>query len=93
MREKMSKIFEYKGNKFNIEVQFDTTIEKKIGGKRFHTITVNDLGESDYYQTYDIEDHDCRKEMIKLQEDIMSVVDGRNIENDSRAILRSLGFR
>ena len=52
----MNKEFEYRGYRFNINVKFNTRVEKKIGGKRWHTIITNDMGVSNYYIKNEAED-------------------------------------
>lgn len=52
----MNKEFEYRGYKFNIEVEFNTRVEKRIDGERWHTITINCMDFDNYYKKEDVKD-------------------------------------
>lgn len=47
----MNKQHSYRGYNFNIKVDLNYRIEKRIDGKREHKITLNDMGVSNYYHT------------------------------------------
>lgn len=52
----MNKEFEYRGYKFNIKVEFNTRVEKRIDGERWHTITINCMDFDNYYKKEDVKD-------------------------------------
>ena len=52
----MNKEFEYRGYKFNIGVEFNTRVEKRIDGERWHTITINCMDFDNYYKKEDVKD-------------------------------------
>jgi hypothetical protein len=59
---KLNKQFEYRGYKFNMSVELNTKVEKKLNGKRLHTIITNCMGSNNYYlkdeiETYQIEEY------------------------------------
>jgi len=46
----MDKQFEYRGFNFNIKVELNTKVEKRIDGERWHTIIVNCMDSDNYYK-------------------------------------------
>ena len=52
----MNKEFEYKGYKFNINVEFNTRVEKRIDGERWHRVTINCMDFDNYYKKEDVKD-------------------------------------
>jgi len=56
MAHEMNKQFSYRGYNFNLCVQLDTTVERCLNGKHFHTIICNDMGVTNYYHKKEVED-------------------------------------
>lgn len=54
-RNEANQQFEYKGKNFNIKIEKNIRAERHIGGDRYHRLTVNDMGHSQYYKTYEVE--------------------------------------
>lgn len=52
----MNKQFEYRGYEFNIKVELNTKIEKRIDGDRWHTVTTNCMGYDNYYVKDEVND-------------------------------------
>lgn len=53
-----NKGFTYKDYKFNIEIVFNSRLERRINGRRFHQVTINGIGNVAYLKQYEIEDED-----------------------------------
>ena len=51
-----NKKFDYRGYVFNISVKFNTRVEKRINGDKWHTVVVNDMGHGSYYQKEEVND-------------------------------------
>lgn len=89
----MNKQFEYRGYKFNIKIELNTRVEKRINGDRYHTVTTNCLGYDNYYKKEEVNDkllevfiHGCEAEAQKY---VDRKLDGNEIENR----LSKLGFK
>lgn len=52
----MNKKFEYRGYKFNIGVEFNTRVERRMGGERWHTVTINCMDSDNYYKKEEVKD-------------------------------------
>ena len=52
----MNKQFEYRGFKFNIKVELNTKVEKRIDGERLHTVTTNCMDADNYYKKEEVND-------------------------------------
>ena len=52
----MNKQFEYRGFNFNIKVELNTKVEKRINGERWHTITTNCMDVDNYYKEEEVSD-------------------------------------
>lgn len=90
----MNKIHEYRGYKFNIKVELNFRIEKCIGGKREHRITINDLGPSNYYHSHFAETVNLEEFIGLMVGDAEKWVD-KQINADKsyeQLILISMGF-
>lgn len=46
----MNKQFEHRGYNFNIKVELNTKVEKRLDGERWHTVVTNCLGVDNYYK-------------------------------------------
>lgn len=91
----MNKEFEHNGMRFNIKVELDQIVERTIGGKRIHMITVNDMGPGNYYERYKAETHTLASTINRAEENAKKWIDDR-IElskTEEQKILESLGFK
>ena len=52
----MNKQFEYRGFNFNIKVELNTKVEKRIDGERWHTVTTNCMDVDNYYKKEEVND-------------------------------------
>ena len=52
----VNKQFEYRGFKFNIKLELNTRIEKRIDGDRWHTVTCNCIDVDNYYKKEEVLD-------------------------------------
>ncbi len=90
----LNKIFEYNGYKFNIKVELNWRVERRINGLREHRITINDMGPSNYNKQYTC-DSNLLESTISLAETAMiDYVDKRELNTSSNDIvmLKKLGF-
>jgi hypothetical protein len=53
----MNKQFEYRGFNFNIKVELNTKVEKRIDGERWHTVTTNCMDVDNYYKKEEVNDN------------------------------------
>jgi hypothetical protein len=53
---KMNKQFEYRDFNFNIKVELNTKVEKRIDGERWHTVTTNCMDGGNYYKKEEVND-------------------------------------
>ena len=91
----MNKQFTHNGIQFNIKVELNTSIEKHIGGKRLHTITVNSMNTNNYYKQYNVESYELEKEIVIVTDLAKQFADNLNEKNKSEEelILEKLGFK
>jgi hypothetical protein len=91
----MNKEHEYRGYKFNIKVELNHRVEKRIDGKREHKITLNDMGVTNYYQTHLAETRNLEETISRMTKDVEKWVDTR-IDGDKtpeQLLLEQLGFK
>lgn len=87
----MNKQFEYKGHKFNINVEFDTRI---IDGERFHTITTNCMDNDNYYVKEECSDKFLTLYVVACEENAKKYIDKKLNTNQSLdERLTKLGFK
>jgi hypothetical protein len=91
----MNKEHEYGGYKFNIKVELNHRVEKRIDGKREHKITVNDMGATNYYQTHLAESHNLEEIITYMMEDAEKWVYNRTNcdKTQEQLLLENLGFK
>lgn len=89
----MNKEFEYKGHRFNIKVKLNTEVERRPNGKIWHTVTINDMGLGNFYQSIDVEDYDLVREITRLEVMAIASVDNTKRDRSPNPILYDLGFR
>jgi len=53
---KMNKQFEYRGFNFNIKVELNTQVEKRIEVEIWHTVTTNCMDADNYYKKEEVND-------------------------------------
>lgn len=75
----MSQVWKHQGYEFNIRVRFETKVEKRIGGKRFHTIILNHLGAANYQEQDDeAEDSNLRERLKQIKAKAIAWIDKRH---------------
>ena len=91
---KLNKEFDYKGYKFNTSIELNTKIEKRIDGKRWHTIITNCMGGNNYYQKEDIETFQIEEAVEKHKQNAIDYIDKLTYEKKSfeEMLLSELGF-
>ena len=91
---KMNKTIEYRGYKFNIEIELNVEIEKRINGKIYHNITINDIEHNiNFNISKKVEDKNLLTEIINLESLAKKTVDSNENENTTDQRLYELGFR
>lgn len=91
----MNKQHSYRGYTFNIKVELNNRIEKRIDGKREHKITLNDMGVSNYYQTMFCETKGLGVVIHSMTREAEVWVD-KQLDGDKSEevlLLESLGFK
>lgn len=91
----MNKEFEYKGYKFNIKVELDTKVERRINGSRWHTVTTNCMDYDNYYDKMEIKDEfleTCVKNMEKKAKEYVDLKDYRGESHYENRLL-AMGFK
>ncbi len=90
----MNKEFEYRSYKFNIKVELNTKVEKKLNGDRWHTVTTNCMGADNYYKKEKVNDRLLVLHVISCESDAKKYVDeklgGKPSPNEK---LSELGFK
>ena len=92
----MNKQHEYRNYKFNIKVELNHKVEKRIDGKREHRIVIyNTLGAIDYYQTHLAETVNLEEIIYCMIEDAEKWVDRLTNADKSpeQLLLESMGFK
>jgi hypothetical protein len=91
---KFNKEFEYKDYKFNTSIELNTKIEKRLNGKRFHTIITNCLGGNNYYQKDEIETFQIEEYVEKHKKSAIDYIDKLTYKPQSleEQLLSGLGF-
>jgi len=91
----LNKQFQYGDHKFNIKVELNHLVEKRIGGKKEHRIILNHMGPSNYYRTSLCQTPELEKTISLMEGEAKSWVDSHKHENKSQEekILEGLGFK
>lgn len=77
MANEMNKQFVYREYHFNITVQLDTTVERCLNGKHFHTVICNELSVTNYYHKKEVEDESLVLQISFEEELAKKFVDDR----------------
>ena len=90
----MNKNFKYKGYNFNMLVELNYKIEKKVNGKIWHRLTTNCMGGNNYHQRIEIESNKLEEIIKKEQELAEYYVDKLlgHIKSEDEILLEKLGF-
>lgn len=89
----MNKEFEYKGHRFNIKIELGTRVVRCMNGGIYHTATVNDMGQGNYYVSREIDASCVSEEVQKLIQRAKESVDSTERDNSLSIELYDLGFR
>ena len=96
MNTELNKEVSYNGYKFNIKVELDIKTADINKGKRYHTITINDMGVTNYYKKLSAEHNELVKAINTLTEEAKAWVDKRELLVHQQEIisdLEVLGFK
>jgi catalase (peroxidase I) len=88
-----NKEFKYKNYNFNIKIELFSEVERRPDGKAWHTITINDMGPSNFYQKKQVLDEDLEKEIYALEQKAKDYVDNKIEKRDIDLRLEKLGFK
>lgn len=91
---KLNKEFEYKTYKFNISVDLNTKVEKRMNGKKWHTIITNCMGGNNYYQKQEVETYQLEEAVKEHKQNAIDYIDKLTYKQQSfeEQILSGLGF-
>ena len=88
-----NKEFKYKNYNFNIKIELFSEAERRLDGKVWHTITINDIGPSNFYQKKQVLDEDLEKEICALEQKAQDYIDNKIEKRDIDLRLEKLGFK
>lgn len=91
----MNKQHTYLGYTFNIKVELNFNVERRLNGKRFHKVTINDMGATNYYEAQLVETHKLKDTINTMIEEAERWADVRinGDKSEEVIILESLGFK
>lgn len=89
----MNKEFAHKSYNFNISVDLDIRVERKMNGKRWHKVVINDMGFSNFYIEKEVEDDSLLDAIHGLENKAIEFVDKVDRDSASDVRLYDLGFR
>ena len=90
----MNKEFEYRGYKFNIGVELNTRVERRMDGERWHTVTTNCMDFDTYYKKEEVKDRFlevCVQDAERLAKQYIDEKEDGKKPDDER--LSALGFK
>jgi C4-type Zn-finger protein len=87
-----NKEFKYKGYSFNIKIELFSSIERRINGQVLHTLTINDMGASNFYIKKEVLDENIEKEIFELEHKAKAYVDNKSETREIDLRLEKLGF-
>ena len=88
----MYKVFEFKDYKFCIKVELNAVDEKRTDGKKYHRVTINDMGLSNWFRTKNVLTEHLRMGISDLEILAMDFVNKRVYATVEERILSDLGF-
>ena len=74
----MKKEFEYMGYAFVISVEFNTRMERRPNGEKWHTVICNCTGADSYYKKSEVNDRDLTKHVEYCEYDAKEWVNKKN---------------
>lgn len=87
-------VFDYKGFKFNTCVKVNHTSERTPNGKKFHQITVNDLGHGNFYKQELVETGFLEEKIEELEQAAKDHADNKQPPTPYEVTrLQELGFK
>ena len=90
----MNKNFNYKSYEFNIEVELNSRVEKRINGESFSKIRLSHLGGANFYKNIEVNNKDLLFKINELEQEAKDWVDKREkvIYTDLESQLIKQGF-
>jgi len=91
---KINKKFDYKKYKFNTSIELNTKVEKRLNGKRWHTIITNCMDGNNYYNKDEIETFQIEEYVEKHKQLAIDYIDKLTYKHQSfeEQLLSGLGF-
>ena len=91
---KLNKEFDYKTYKFNTSIELNTKVEKRLNGKRWHTIITNCMDGNNYYKKDEIETFQIEEYVEKHKQLAIEYIDKLTYKPQSfeEQLLSGLGF-
>jgi hypothetical protein len=89
----MNKEFTYKGYTFNFCIELNVEIERCPDGKRFHKVTVNDMGSTNYNETTLVDNDQLALDLIAVEQSVKEWVDKRENVDPLLNQLQLFGFK
>ena len=91
---KLNREFDYKDYKFNTSVELNTKVEKRLNGKRWHTIITNCMDGNNYYKKDEIETFQIEEYVEKHKQLAIEDIDKLTYKPQSfeEQLLLGLGF-
>jgi C4-type Zn-finger protein len=88
-----NKEFKYKDYNFNIKIELFSSMERRLNGQVLHTLTINDMGASNFYIKKEILDENLEKEIFELENKAKLYVDNKSQTREIDLRLEMLGFK
>jgi uncharacterized UPF0160 family protein len=89
----VNKIFTYKDHNFNIKVQLNYSSERGIIFKQYSRVIINNMGETNWLISTEIENHLVLETIDKLQKKAIDWVDKIETRSELELKLIELGFK
>ena len=90
----MNCVFNYKGDKFNIKAELYSMVERRMGGKTLHRITISDISNSNsnWHKEIDTDPSKLLDTINILKSEAINYVEGVDNKTSEEQLLLDLGF-
>ncbi len=88
----LHKTIQYKEIYFNLEMQLYTEVERRMGGKTFHELTISAIGARNYSKKYRIENNAIQMGVSNAIRDAEHWVDFNGATDPAVKLLMGMGF-